>query len=232
MPKPSSQIPAFREALKWFKSRVPMAADAIKGLFRRADARGFQVAGVAQLRVVDSVFKRIESAIKNGDSFDTFKASVRDSLENEWRGTVAAPSARIETIFRTNIQTAYSAGRQAEMNDPDTLAVRPFWLYSALMDMRTTTLCRSLNGTVLPADHPFWKTHTPPLHFNCRGAIRSLMVDDATARGISPHPPAVRAAEGFGTISDTTTEPDISDVAPELKIVHRAKVAAWKSTQE
>lgn len=43
--------------------------------------------------------------------------------------------------------------------------------YSAVLDDRTTNLCRGLDGTVLPLADPFWQQWTPPNHFGCRSAV-------------------------------------------------------------
>lgn len=71
------------------------------------------------------------------------------------------------TIFRTNVQSAYNAGAYQQRNDPAVRKRRPFWQFRAIQDARTSDLCRPLDGIVRPADDPWWKTHTPPLHHQC-----------------------------------------------------------------
>lgn len=41
----------------------------------------------------------------------------------------------------------------------------------SVLDGRTTQICRGADGATLPADHPYWQTHWPPLHYNCRSII-------------------------------------------------------------
>ena len=78
----------------------------------------------------------------------------------------------METIFRTNIQTAYSVGRYKEMQVVK--ATRPYWQYSAVNDSRTRPTHAALHGKVFPADHPFWDKWYPPNGYNCRCSVITL----------------------------------------------------------
>lgn len=227
MPKPSARYAAFESALAWFRERVPLTQRQAEALENRADRRAFKVAGLAELRVVNAVFKAVDRAVRDGTTLDDFKKEIGASLEASWQGTVKNPSARMETIFRTNLQSAYSAGRVRELRSADTMAVRPFWLFSALMDLRTTDICKTCNGTVTQADSGWFKNHTPPLHYNCRSTIISLTAERAAVLGgPTRHPPADHPPDGFGDIEDRDPTPDLSDVDSELAGIYRAKVLA------
>lgn len=64
------------------------------------------------------------------------------------------------------------AGKWVDIEaDKETL---PLLEFDAVVDGRTTELCLSLNGTVLPIDDPFWNIYYPPNHFNCRSGVRQL----------------------------------------------------------
>lgn len=223
MAKPSASLGRFKQAVAWFRERVPLTQAEADDLKRRTGERAFTVAHVSQLKLVSGIYADIDKALAEGMSFEAFRERQLRALKNEWEGTVANPSARLETIFRTNMQSAYSAGRVREMREPDTLAVRPFWLFSAVADMRTTEVCKACDKTVLPADAGWWRTHTPPLHFNCRSAIRAITAEDARRRGGVSSPPQLAAEAGFGAIE--LPEPDVSEVAPELLVLYRGKRA-------
>lgn len=132
-------------------------------------------------------------------AYQDFVKAVGEKLERAWGKKGAT---RLETIFRTNVQSAYGAGRYAQLTDPDVLRTRPYWLYDAVLDSRTSSLCRGLNGTIRPADDPFWDTHVPPLHFSCRSGLRSLTRQQAEARGVTETPPTAPPAAGFGSRPD------------------------------
>lgn len=124
------------------------------------------------------------------------------------------------------MQMAYAHGREAQMRDPEVLRTRPFWMYSAILDMKTTDICNPpTHGTVLPAEHPWWQTHTPPLHHNCRSIKRSLTPAQAVARGVSKKPPKEKEGpqEGFGGADPLKWQPDLKGYPPVLVRMYRKK---------
>lgn len=50
----------------------------------------------------------------------------------------------------------------------------PYLKYNAIIDERTSEVCRMANGITLPVDAPFFKTHVPPQHFNCRCVLEHI----------------------------------------------------------
>lgn len=193
---PSPTHPA--AALTWLRDRLAMTPEAFAALEAVAKKRAFTVAGATHLDLIASVQTAIESALEQGTTFEDFKASVGDKLKDEWQGSVAAPAARLETIYRTNVQSAYQAGRFAEATQPDTLMLRPFWQFDAVADGRTTPECKRANGVVLAASDPWWSRNLPPLHFNCRSTFHPLRRREAERLGVTVATPPDGAAEGFG----------------------------------
>lgn len=50
--------------------------------------------------------------------------------------------------------------------------IMPNLEFDAVMDNRTSEICRPLNGTTLPSTDPFWNIYYPPNHFGCRSTVR------------------------------------------------------------
>ncbi|SMC28538.1 phage putative head morphogenesis protein, SPP1 gp7 family, partial [Desulfacinum hydrothermale DSM 13146] len=104
---------------------------------------------------------------------------------------------RLDTIFRTNVQSAYGAGRYKQMveNAPQ----RPWWLYDAVLDARTRPSHAAMDGRVYRFDHPVWDKWYPPNGFNCRCTVRTLSDRDMERRGLrqSVRPPEAAPDEGF-----------------------------------
>jgi SPP1 gp7 family putative phage head morphogenesis protein len=190
----------WRDAQEWFQKRRPVIRNGATQTVRDAQARAFRVAGITSVNLVTEVHQAIDDAIANGTTLDEFKKRVGAKLAEEW----GAPNARrVETIFRTNVQSAYNAGRYAEMTRPAVLAVRPFWKYVAILDGRTTTTCAPLNGVIAKHDDAFWESHFPPLHFNCRSTVVSLSRGETERAGGAKKPPEAKPpGEGFGTRPD------------------------------
>lgn len=211
------------EAIEWFRARVPITPAGWRRLRTEARRRAFTVSRVASLDVILDVWRAIDQAVSQGTSLEEFQRAVTDKLERAWGGTVQNPGHRIETIYRTNVQSAYSAGRWQQQTDPDVLAARPYWMYDALLDSRTSALCRGLHGTILPADHDFWKTRYPPNHHGCRSGVRSLTEAGMRRRGgVSAAPPALAPLKGFDSLpSAGDWQPDLSKYPPKAVAAYR-----------
>lgn len=188
----------FVEAIAWAAGRVELTKPEWEKLSAEARRRAFTVAAVAQADVLHDVRKAVDSAVDVGTTLEDFKKAVGEKLEGEWAGSVANPAWRIETIFRTNVQSAYAAGRFKQATEPDTLAVRPVWMFDTIMDSRTSPICAKCNGVTLPADDPWWKDHQPPLHHACRSTVIALTEEQAKVHGVTEKAPRSDPAKGFG----------------------------------
>jgi len=104
-----------------------------------------------------------------------------------------------ETVYRTNIQSDYNAGRAQQFkNNPPALLE-----FIGIEDARQTDICARRTGTVLPPDDPWWEANWPPLHYNCRSTVRAIYADEAVGFDLSklapPSPEYVKPAQGsFG----------------------------------
>lgn len=207
----------FDEAFQFFGSRVVMTADFAVALDAKARTEAFWIGNGLQIHEVQSVFNEIQKAIDAGESFEDFRKRVSDKLGDK---------AHTETVFRNATQRSYNAGRWAQMREPDVLAARPYWMFDAILDSATTQICRDANGTVLPADHPWWDNNVPPRHHRCRSGIRNLRTRDAQRRGIASHGPT-EAEFGFGAAPNESDiealKPDPSRVDPRLVQLTRDK---------
>ena len=103
-----------------------------------------------------------------------------------------------ENVYRTNVQTAYNAGRALAFD-----AVNPVALeLVGVGDARQTEVCRRLTQPPVRRLYTdaFWKTHWPPFHFGCRTTVRALY-DPAELEEdpLTEVPAGEEPAAGFGT---------------------------------
>ena len=192
IPSDPTEEGRFVEAVDWFRSLVIMTDSEWRTLTDTAKRKGFKLARVAQLDVVTDVWRAIDKALTRGEDFRDFKKRIKEHVAKGWRG------ARLDTVFRTNVQKSYGAGRWVQATQPDTLGLRPYWMFDAVLDAATTPTCSACDGTVLPADDPWWQTHHAPLHFNCRSGFVTLTADQAEARGVAKKGPNAKPDSGFG----------------------------------
>jgi len=80
--------------------------------------------------------------------------------------------AKLDNVYRTNIQSAYQAGRYAQMSR--VTETMPWWRYVAVQDDRTRPEHMALHGIVRRYDDPFWRTRYPPNGFRCRCTVRPM----------------------------------------------------------
>ena len=133
-------------AIAFWKQRAKLTDEQAKALGEEAKHRAFYVTGLAKQDMVQLVSDGIEQALKNGETLADFKKRIAAAIETQgWH------DYRVENIFRTNMQTAYSAGRYKKMQAVK--ASRPYWQYIAVMDKRVRPSHAILHEKVYPADH-------------------------------------------------------------------------------
>jgi SPP1 gp7 family putative phage head morphogenesis protein len=185
----------FEEAVRAFRRRVPMPDWKWDALTQAEREFAFKVAGAAQADLATEAWEAMDRAIAEGTTLDAFKKQVGAQLEAAWG---RKDPARLETIFRTNALGAYNAGRHEILSHPEVRKARPYLRFDGIDDDRQTEICAALDGTIRPADDPFWHTHSPPLHFQCRSVLVPLSEEEAEEEGIDTKGPDVDADDGFG----------------------------------
>lgn len=193
----------FKEAVQQLRKRLPVGDPAFRRLTQQQRERAFWVSGVAQADMVTDVLTGIDRAVREGTTLEDFRKDCLQGLVDSWGGEIPG---RVATIFRTNVQTAYSAGRYQQLTDPVVRKARPYWQFRGVPDSRQSEICRVCNNVILPADDPWWSTHQPPLHYNCRSNITALAAREVDTEDLDD-PPAAEAQDGFGAPPTHGVEP-------------------------
>lgn len=171
------------EAVKYWKGKAPVSADEYNRMDKVARNRAFSVAGLARMDQISVVQEAIGKALENGETLADFKGRIGEIMERQgWTGHRAW---RVENIFRTNVQSAYMAGRYAQMKR--VAKSRPYWMLVAVKDRRTRQTHLAVDGLVYPHDHPFWQTWYPPNGFACRCVVVTLSERQVKSRGLTVH---------------------------------------------
>ncbi len=194
------------KAIEYFESKGYKIGFRWQDVAAQAHAKAFTVAGVMKVDVLQDVRQALSDALKNGTTFDDFKKQLSPVLERKgWlgKGMIVDEATgeiegkrltprRLDTIFRTNMQSAYMAGRYAtQLEQVDT---HPYWEYVAVLDSRTRPAHRALAGCVFRYDDPIWQTIYPPNGYRCRCRVRTRTVGYVEKNGIT-----VRASKGHLT---------------------------------
>lgn len=119
-----------------------------------------------------SVIARVQYALEDGDTLQDFARGVRE--DTVLLGISPASSSYLETVYRTNVQTAYGAGRFRQLTNPDVMEVRQFVQYRTAGDNRVRENHALLDGVIFDASSEDWHRVAPPNGFSCRCSIVSL----------------------------------------------------------
>lgn len=193
----------FDEAVGFLKSKVPMSKDEWKALEPKLRFRAFTVAKLGSAEVVDKAKQVLINALETGGNYKTTWEELKKRVDTD---SLKIKPNYWETVFRTNTQSAYIAGK---LQQYDKMNVAAYQLM-VIEDVRTSRICRNLlmssgYGMILPVDHPFWKKYGfPPYHFNCRTSLRAVLPSQIGKYGNISENPSMKSLtkfkpqEGFG----------------------------------
>lgn len=140
------------------------------------------------LRVLNKASDDIELALRGtlNELIET-GASAREAIKvlgETFDNVGISPSNpfQLETIFRTQSQIAYSAGRWQADQDPDIQEILWGYKYVTVGDMRVREEHAALDGITLPKYDIFWRTFWTPNGYNCRCQIISIFDERKVVR--------------------------------------------------
>lgn len=224
---PFSQL-TYDEALAQFQRRQVLTPDAFAALDAGLKRQAFAIAGLAQTELVEEAHNALERMLRDspsphgGPNLRDFQAFARDHLESA--GWTPANPSHVETVYRTNIASAYSTGRFVEMRQPEVMKARPYWQIFSVRDSRSRPAHAAAHGTILPADDPFWAVAYPPFGYNCRcrAVSRSQRWMDANGATVGARPAGL-PDPGFD--SGTTALPGATEAVAETEAQQPAQAA-------
>lgn len=215
----ASEPQKFAEAVAYFRKQAPWISGSSWATMARLSAqKGDTVSGATLLSMVDDVWKRMDAAVADGEPYSEFVRKIGKSFRMDWAGL---DSPRLKLIYHNNVGSALMAGRMDQITDPDVVSDRPYILFDAIEDMRTTQICLDRDGIIRPATDPWWKKNTPLLHHNCRSSVISLDGDDMHDEGGLTRPDKLAklsiVPKGWGSIESWENwKPEGTDYHPVL----------------
>lgn len=169
-----------KEASRFFRAKVPLTRPEFNTLVEEAKRRAFTVAAVTSMDVLHDIKAALDKAIDAGEMLADFGNRLEEIMDA--RGWTGLTPWHAETVFRTNVQSAYGAGRyEQHLSVSDEY---PYARYDALLDGRQREEHGALDGTIAPVDSAFWKTHWPPWDYQCRCAAEPMAADEVKGREI------------------------------------------------
>lgn len=201
-------LSVYDEALEAASARAKMTPADLAAMRAAYSTPATQAAFDTGLYVDRAVQQSIATSIAEGEhvrlgmkrlreTFDTLGMDLPGDIA-QGRITAMQPY-RLEALYRTNIQLAYSVGRQEANADPAIDEILWGYEYTAVGDARTRYHHLALDGTRLPKDHPEWGRIMPPNGWNCRCSVIEIFKDDVELATEEP-PPATKVVEGVTVV--------------------------------
>lgn len=194
------EIPSikFEEAVEFLKRKVPIKKKKFSELEDKLKFRAFTVAKLGTIKSMETVKEQLIATIEDGKGYAEFWNKIKQTIEDD--PTKIKPGYW-ETVFRTNTQSAYMAGKLEQFqNDKSVVAYQLL----VIEDSRTTQICRNLlkkstsYGMILPKSHSFWKIYGfAPYHMNCRTSIRAVFKSQVGKPGNIVENPTMKSLKSF-----------------------------------
>ena len=183
-------------AMEYFRAKGMRITRRAQDMAASAHARAFTVAGVLKAEVLQDIRDALDAALAEGKTYDEFVRNLKPFLQKRgWWGSVHNPETgeilpgramtprRLATVYRTNMQSAYMAGRyKAQLENAD---ARPYWTYVAVMDGRTRGSHAAMHNRTFRYDDPIWQAWYPPCGYRCRCRVVARSAAELEADGLA-----------------------------------------------
>ena len=187
----------FEEAVEFLKAKMPITKAEWKSVEPKARFRAFTVAKLGSSTLIDTVKQQLLGVLEDGKGYAEFWNRIKQTVEND---VSKIKPGYWETVFRTNTQSAYVAGKLQQFENSGVAAYQ----LMVIEDVRTSQICRNLlnknsgYGIILPVEHPFWQKYGfPPYHFNCRSSIRGVWPSQVGKIGNVVQNPTMKSLKVF-----------------------------------
>lgn len=106
---------------------------------------------------------------------------------------------RLETLYRTQTNLAYSAGQMASHATQEIQEILWGYEYATAGDDRVRPEHAAMDGVRAPKDDPIWQKWTPPCGYNCRCRLIPIFNNESVAVATDASDvPNVEPDRGFG----------------------------------
>jgi SPP1 gp7 family putative phage head morphogenesis protein len=179
------------EAIAWIQKRVALPLRRLEAALSVSRDYAADLTKDLVNAIADKIDANLVDYVKAGADMNEFLEGLDDVAGQV--GLTDVDPFYWETVFRTNVQTAYGAGRYEGMRNPEVESAMGYYQYLTVGDSAVRPEHAALHGRVWPADDPAVSEFWPPNGWNCRCSMLPLTKDEIDAEGL-----------------------DISDGAPEI----------------
>ena len=179
----------FAEALQDMIDRTPMTirdaairtGEAIRRIYEERRAVAFAYA--SEPAITEKAKAIIVKALREGVTETVAGRRLTESAEKILGRVGDWPESYSRMAFRTNVNTAVTAGRFRQARDPDVAAATPAFRFDAIGDSDVRDNHYAANGVILSIRNRAWNRLAAPLGYNCRCQISLVGVPELRRRG-------------------------------------------------
>ena len=170
----------FSKAIDWFIKKFPILYDHLDDVTKKVNETFFYIKRSLELETTRTLYNNLLDNLSNGGTLKDWLEASKTILDKTGLGD---SPWYLELVYRNNMQSSYNAGAfyNQELNKKN----KPYGLYDAIDDERTSEICQILNGKVYPLDHPFWNRYLPPNHHGCRSKRITLSKEELEEYGLT-----------------------------------------------
>jgi SPP1 gp7 family putative phage head morphogenesis protein len=186
--------------------RLAVGAEEVRRVYD--EEHGFALARSTSITLTERIRDLLVSAQRRGDAPGDVVADILDLADADVRQSIPFLESYAETVYRTNMSSAYAAGRfrMALSEDGAVSDVIRAFRFTATGDADTRDNHAAADGFIAEVTDNAWNFMSPPFGYNCRCALE--LVDrfeldrlgrlDELGRLVSENPPrGAHPDEGF-----------------------------------
>ena len=157
---------AYDDAVRYMRKRLDLSPDDVAKLEKLYGDTAVKVTRGLGDALEAKAQEAAADIVKQGMHVQDAMQRMREAFDAA--GATPQKPFLLETLVRTQIQTAYGAGRWNADQDPAVQEILWGYTYVTAGDDRVREEHAAMEGTCLPKDDPFWQVNWPPNGFNCR----------------------------------------------------------------
>ncbi len=159
-----------KEAIEYLQRKIAITREQAKMLSGYFRERYFWLAYVSAIDHIEAVKNLLIKTLQEGKTYKDFYRMLTDErlAVDPIRQTFVKRPWYAETVYRTNVISAFNAARMRELQQNEFVECLEF---HAALDERTCPVCGGLHRKRAHKEDLFWRHFMPPLHYNCRCTV-------------------------------------------------------------
>lgn len=178
---------SFKEQARYFAKKLNLPTNSYLDVLGEEHDYFFMVAGANRNEVLLAFRQAVDEAIERSGTLEEFRQRFDEIVAKTGWQYNGGRNWRTRIIYDTNVYAAYNRGRLQQ--HLDLADVMPYWEYQHNDNAHPRPFHVQLDGTIRPANDPFWRYYYPIKAYGCHCTVIAHDEDDLKAMGRTVSPP-------------------------------------------